>query len=419
MKRILILIFCVAAFLSTRSQTFVPNYDEQKVPEYQLPDIFTFENGEKVKTSDDWKERRSELVHLFADHVYGHAPEWDGEIILTLLRENKKALDGTSHMREMKVSLIKNNQTLDIYLLLYLPVGNAEAPIFMGYNFYGNHTTTSDTSVKLNPNWLRNNEDFHIHENQSTEASRGVRSSRWPVKEIINQGYGLATIYYGDVDPDYDDGFQNGAHQLMQTSVKNNSWGSIAAWSWGLSRLLDVLENNVLAKEQKVIVIGHSRLGKAALWTGALDERFDMVISNNSGCGGAAISRRQFGETVWRINQNFPHWFADHFKQYNENEDQLPVDQHQLLALIAPRPLYVASASEDLWADPYGEFLAARTASDVYEFLDKKGLPADKMPDIEQPVHGTIGYHVRKGKHNITLYDWKQYMKFADQHFRK
>lgn len=419
MKLIMLLIFCMACFLSTRSQTFVPNYDEQNVPEYQLPDIFTFENGEKVKTSDDWKERRSELAHLFADHVYGHAPEWDGDITVTVMSENKKALDATSHMREMKVSLIKDNQTLDIYLLLYLPVENAEAPIFLGYNFYGNHTTTSDTSVKLNPNWLRNNESFHIHENQSTEASRGVRSSRWPVKEIINQGYGLATIYYGDVDPDYDDGFQNGAHQLMQTSVKNNSWGSIAAWSWGLSRLLDALENNVLAKEQKVIVIGHSRLGKAALWAGALDERFDMVISNNSGCGGAAISRRLFGETVWRINHNFPHWFADHFKQYNENEDQLPVDQHQLLALIAPRPLYVASASEDLWADPYGEFLATRAASDVYEFLDKKGLPADKMPDIDQPVHGTIGYHVRKGKHNITLYDWKQYMEFADQHFRK
>jgi len=411
--------FCISSVLTGSSQNFVPNYDEEKVPDYQLPDIFTFENGEKVKTPADWQERRAELLDLFAEHVYGHAPEWDGEIDITLLYENKKALNGTTHMRELKITLLKDNQTLDIFLLLYLPLSNAGAPIFMGYNFYGNHTTTSDTSVKLNPHWIRNNQDFHINENRSTEASRGIRNSRWPAKEIIQRGYGLATIYCGDLDPDYDDGFQNGVHQLMQTNTKDNTWGTIAAWSWGLSRLLDALENNILEKEQKVFVIGHSRLGKAALWAGALDQRFDMVISNNSGCGGAALSRRQFGETVERINNNFPHWFAGNFKQYNKNEDQLPVDQHQLLAVVAPRPLYVASASEDLWADPYGEFLSAKAASEIYEFMDLKGLPALKMPETKQPLHGTIGYHIRSGKHNITTYDWKQYMDFADKHFGK
>ncbi len=419
MYRFLMLMFCISNMLTAKSQTFIPNYDEEKVPDYQLPDIFTFENGEKVKTTADWQERRAELLDLFAEHVYGHAPEWDGEIDITLLYENKKALNGTTHMRELKITLLKNNQTLDVFLLLYLPLSNAGAPIFMGYNFFGNHTTTSDTSVQLNPHWIRNNEDFHITENRSTEASRGVRSDRWPVKEIIQRGYGLATIYCGDLDPDYDDGFQNGVHQLMQTNIKENTWGTIAAWSWGLSRLLDAMENNILEKEQKVFVIGHSRLGKAALWAGALDQRFDMVISNNSGCGGAALSRRQFGETVERINNNFPHWFAGNFKQYNKKEDQLPVDQHQLLALAAPRPLYVASASEDLWADPYGEFLAAKAASQIYEFMDMKGLPADYLPKTDQPVHGSVGYHIRSGKHNITLYDWKQYMDFADKHFEK
>ncbi|MDP3914586.1 MAG: acetylxylan esterase [Bacteroidota bacterium] len=418
----LLLLFSFLMLGYANAQRENVNYEESKIPEYKLPDVLTRFNGRKVKSEKVWlKKQRPEILELFTNEVYGKVPRELGISEVKIWESSDNALNGLAHRKQLSLFFNKNEHHLEVNVLMYLPKDKENVPVFVGYNFTGNHTVINDPAIRLTESWVNNNPSVGIINNQVTEQSRASDEDSWPVEEIIKAGYGLVTICYGDIDPDKND-FSDGIHpffyQENQLNPKHNEWGSVAAWAWGLSKVMDYLEQEPLVDAKKVAVLGHSRLGKAALWAGANDPRFAMVISNESGCGGAALSRRRIGETVRIINTSFPHWFCDNFLKYNDNEDKLPVDQHMLLALIAPRPLYVASAEDDKWADPRGEFLAAKYASAAYELLGVEGLPAKEMPELNQPVMGTIGYHIRSGKHDLTLYDWQQYVQFADKHYR-
>ncbi len=412
---VFLLLFLFACQKSPKD--FEPNYDESKVPEYKLPDPLVFENGKPVTNSSEWySKRRPEILKLFEEEVYGRIPEFEFNQVYVLNDCDSSALNGKAIRKQVTVKVIVDDKSLDINVLIFLPKNEKPVPVFLGYNFNGNHTVNPDTAIFVTRSWVKNNEELGITDNQATWKSRGASSNNWPLDLIIERGFALATAYYGDIDPDFDDDFQNGIHGLVYHEgdiPAAEEWGSIAAWAWGLSRVMDYLETDPGINAQKVTVIGHSRLGKTALWAGAIDQRFAAVISNNSGCGGAAISMRQFGETVERINTSFPHWFCDNFNDYNNKEKNLPVDQHMLIALIAPRPVYVASATEDLWADPRGEFLAAAAADTVYRLLGLPGISVKTMPEPDHPVtEGYIGYHLRTGKHDITPWDWEQYLNF-------
>jgi len=399
------------------------NTEENLVPEFKLPDLLTCLDGSKADSPNSWaKKRRKEILKLFEEHVYGKTPNDSISPLVRLIKKETNALKGKATRKEIRVYFTGKVEEPFMDILIYLPnEGQRPHPVFLGLNFFGNHSIHEDPDITLSQKWMRDSTTLGTEGHCATESSRGSRADRWPIEKIIERGYGLATVYCGDLDPDFHDEYQNGIHPLFyapgQSRPTEHEWGTIGAWSWGLSRALDVFEKDDDIDSTRVSVMGHSRLGKTALWAAAQDERFAMAISNNSGCTGAALSRRRFGETISRINKNFPHWFCDRYLNYNDKEDELPVDQHMLLSLVAPRPVYVASATEDLHADPRGEFLSCLNASPVYELLGKTGLGQQQDPEVEVPIHlGHIGYHLRKGKHSVEDFDWEQFLTFADLH---
>lgn len=392
------------------------NQDEAKVPAYTLPDPLVSLDGARITAADAWwKLRRPEILRLFATEMYGKTPENKLKITARKVSEPKDVLGGKATRQEVDLLFTSDPDGPRMALLIYRPARpNGPVPAFLGLNFQGNHGVQDDPEIRLSTQWVRNDKALGITDNRSTEKSRGAEASRWPVSMIVDRGYALVTAYYGDLDPDFDDGYRNGVHPLFPGDRTAESWGSIGAWAWGLSRALDYLETDPAFDARRVAVMGHSRLGKTALWAGAQDPRFALVVSNDSGEGGAALSHRWFGETVKRINTSFPHWFCGNYKKYNDRVFEMPFDQHMLICLIAPRPVLVCSAQDDLWADPRGEFLASVGADPVYRLLSADGIASREMPGVNSLISSRIGYHIRPGKHDVTDIDWKAYLDFAD-----
>lgn len=392
-------------------QTWQGNHDESKVRPYTLPDVLTLLNGKKVTTAEQWrKERRPEILKMYEENMYGPSPKLRVSTMFVVDAEDRKALGGKAIRKEISVfPLSRKEGARRIHVLMYLPADKkGPAPVFLGLNFLGNHSVHNDPGITLPQMWVKETLQ------PATAEGRAQQAERWQVERVLARGYGIVTAYYGDIEPDFNGGMKHGIRGLIPGS---DAWGAVGAWAWGLRAINDYLVKDKDVDAKRIAVTGHSRLGKAALWAGAQDERFSIVISNNSGEGGAALSRRNFGEDVWRLNNNFPHWFGRAYRKYDNREADLPMDQHFLIALMAPRPVYVASAAEDLHADPKGEFLAAAHAGPVYELFGKQGLGTLEMPPLHQPIMKTVGYHIRAGKHDVTAYDWDRFCDFADLHW--
>ncbi|MBX3256764.1 MAG: hypothetical protein KF862_21690 [Chitinophagaceae bacterium] len=418
-KSIAVLLIIVCSALSARSQ------NKPADTSYTLPDVLVSQSGKKTASVKEWEKiRRPEILKLFEDNVQGKTPGKKIPLKFAITSVNASALNGTATRKQVR-AYFSADEKYYMDILLYLPNNAGKpVPVFLGLNFGGNQSIHADTGILISRRWFRYANAPAYIDHYATEASRGVQSYDWEVEKILAAGYGLATIYYGDLQPDSAASVNAGIAPLFydtgQTAPADDQWGAIGVWAWGLSRALDYLETEKTVDAKKVAVIGHSRLGKTALWAGAQDKRFAIVISNNSGEGGAAVTRRKYGETIEVMNKAFPHWFSGNFKKYNNREEELPVDFHELIALIAPRPVYIASASEDQWADPAGEYLSGYYATPVYNLYGVKGLTSVTPPGINTPVgEGNIGYHMRQGEHAMRLYDWQQYIRFADRFFRK
>ncbi|MGC4015692.1 MAG: acetylxylan esterase [Luteolibacter sp.] len=394
--------------------------------EAPLPEPLTALDGSKITTVEQWRtKRRPELLELFAKQMYGHSPERPEKMKIEVFDRDPHAL--ADKATRIQIALYPGGDPggprMD--LLIYVPNQvKGPVPAILALNFWGNQSVHPDPGIRITESWVEEKTSYvnlaAVRDHRATEDSRGINAKQWPVEHILARGYAFATLYREDIAPDHEPYFASGAQSLYpELQQREDNFGSIAAWAWGLSRGMDALEKEPLIDAKRVAVMGWSRLGKAALWAGATDERFAAVYCHESGAGGAKLFHRGVGENIERLNRVFPHWFARSFRQYVGKDTELPFDQHLVISLVAPRPVYVASAIDDKNADPEGEFAGAKAAEPVYKLLGAGGLPAETWPAVGQPVlNGTIGYHVRPGGHDLTDYDWEQYLDFSDRHLK-
>ena len=380
--------------------------EESKVPPYQLPPILVTGDGRRVTTPEEWfRIRRPEILGLFGNLIYGVVPQPEDPVRTTheVVRRDPALLDGKATRKDVRLRFANGRGTAEIQVLVFTPNGTkGPAPAFLLHSFSGTRDDSHDPDP-AKPGRLRN----------------GV-----PLGRLLERGYGLVVVPQSELVRHNEVEFQKGVHPLFyrsgQSFPKASEWGVIATVSWSASRTMDYLGTDPDVDARRIAAMGHSKMGKAALWTAAQDTRFAMAVLAQSGCGGAALWKRNFGENLEKMVTRFPYWLCRNAAKFSRAEEDLPVDQHMLLACIAPRPLYVASGEDDLWADPRGEYLSAYHAGEVYRLLGKTALPSEASPPVgEAVVESDVGYHNRAGGHSVEDADWSRFLDFADHHFRR
>ncbi|MBR2625519.1 MAG: acetylxylan esterase [Lentisphaeria bacterium] len=396
------------------------NYDESKMPAFELPDLLTCGDGMAAANKDQWiNKRKPELLGMFRNIMYGEIPPAPDRVAYTVLTEKKEARNGLALRREIRMDFIMNNGMRRMaVMLLYIPKkAKGKVPVAVSLTFGGNESVTTEEDITMTGQMGKRDSHFLLP---------GSKAERWPIDYIMERGYALAICSYHDFFADtYDDRWQTSIYELFRSKEELNgrprNASAISAWAWGYSRMLDCLQTFPEIDAEKALCIGHSRLGKTALWAGVNDERFKVVCVNDSGCGGAALSRRLYGETLFAMfhySKVATYWFNDEMDQYCRHPEKLPFDQHCLLALVAPRCLCVHSATEDLWADPKGEYLSLYHAGKAFELFGREPLASAVPPPPDVPVGKDVCYLLRTGKHNILLDDWRAYLDAADGVFK-
>ena len=372
------------------------NFNESRVPDYDLPDPLALEGGQSIQNSREWMAKgRPALLQQFRENVYGVRPDTDYQIEYEELSRRENAFGIGAIARQIRATIRARDRSHSFDFVIVVPQTETPVPVVVQIN--NRYLIPLDKAV----------DEFDPF---------------WPVEKLLRRGYATASFHTSHVDPDKRDGYEAGIRSLLDDpdSDPETRWGGLSAWGWAASRVLEFAIQQTEIDPELSVVVGHSRGGKAALWAGAEDARFGILYSNNSGCGGAALSRRAFGETVARINRNFPHWFCDRFNAYNDRESELPIDQHELIALAAPRAVYVTSSDEDLWADPRGEYSSLVGAGPVFDLFGLEHITEPVMPELNTPRHvGSTGYHIRTGVHDLTEQDWGYFLDFADGVFEK
>jgi len=393
------------------------NYTEAKVGAYTLPHVLKLDDGRPVRDAATWFEKRlPQIVRLFEENQYGRCPGRPADMSFDVFDKGAPAFGGKATRRQVTIHFSKDPAGPSMDLLIYLPVGAGKpAPLLLNLGFGANNTMVNDPNVKVGTMWDRK-------QNKRVPMTRGFGGMN--VLPFLEKGFGFATFNYGDVDPDAPGAVAYGVRKLYlkegQTEPAPDEWGSIAAWAWGISRAIDYFETDKDVDAKRVAITGISRLGKTVLWAGAPDTRVAMVIASCSGEGGAALSHRNYGETIKHLAAptRYPYQFCANYGKWADNVAEFPVDAHMLIALIAPRPVLLQTGYTDKWSDPYGEFLAAVAAEPVYELLGKQGLGTTTMPPAGEPILHTIGFFMHAGGHGAAPADWPVFLQFMQMHLQ-
>jgi len=412
------ILFCLAKAYGQQDTVagYPVNYDEAKTGTYTLPDPRVMQNGEKVTSEKMWMdERRPEILHLYETEQFGKCPS-RGHTSFKVIDKGTPVFDNNVIRKQITLYFTEDTSKYKADLALYLPANTTKpVPVFLMINFTPNTLRIKDPGLKPGMLWNR--------EGKRVPALEGRSFGYFDVEKYTSEGIGVASIYYGDIEPDFADGIKYGirGHFLKdgETWPAPDEWGAISAWAWGLSCVMDYLETDKQVDAKKVALHGVSRLGKTVLWAGARDERFGMVIASCSGEGGAALSMRNYGESINHMvaPTRYFYQFCTNRAKYADNPQSSPIDAHMLISLVAPRPILLQTGDTDKWSDPKGEFLAAVAAAPVYHLFGKKALETTEMPAAGEPILNDLGYYVHSGGHGVVPVDYDIYLEFMKKHF--